>query len=438
MKSFSHSFRIGLLVVILLVLFAPILQELTCFFDLKPLNGFRRKTQEPELTYASWLSGDYQKESEKYLSENLGFHESLIRMTNQIDYSCFDQTHAHGMFIGQEGYLFDKKHLNAYLGNDFVGTDKIREQLTKLDFIQAQLKPFNKQIILVFVPGKVSFFPEYLPKNTAKRSVNTNIKTYLNELKSHQIPYIDFYHYFLRQKKKSNYTLFPKLGIHWSTYSSAVASDSIVRYIEHLYRLDLPNSIFTGVSKKKAHQTDIDLLELLNLMRNPPLPLMDYPSIQFESVKQHSKPPVLVIGDSYYWGIHNQNIAHSFGNYHFWFYNKEVYPESAYSTVFTNFLDLKEQIAQHDVILILANDASLADFSWGFIEQIELQLRDSKTMAYLRADYTKKLDFYKKGIYGDKNWLKIIQEKANQKHISLDSMVTLDAQWLYNQYEVRK
>jgi hypothetical protein len=201
MKSFSHSFRIGLLVIILFVLFAPILQELTGFFDLKPLNGFRKKTQEPELTYESWLSGDYQKESEKYLSENVGFHESLIRMTNQIDYSCFDQTHAHGMFVGQEGYLFDKKHLNAYLGNDFVGTDKIREQLTKLDFIQAQLKPFNKQIILVFAPGKVSFFPEYLPKNTAKRSVNTNIKTYLNELKSHQIPYIDFYHYFLRQKK---------------------------------------------------------------------------------------------------------------------------------------------------------------------------------------------------------------------------------------------
>jgi hypothetical protein len=55
-------------------------------------------------------------------------------------------------------------------------------------------------------------------------------------------------------------------------------------------------------------------------------------------------------------------------NYHFWYYNKEIYPESATNWLSTEGLDLRDEIEKYDFIFILSTDANLPDFGWGFIE----------------------------------------------------------------------
>ncbi|MDH4474370.1 MAG: hypothetical protein QE487_17325 [Fluviicola sp.] len=436
MKTRSNILRKGLLVAIMIVLLFPLVQTLFPVFDLKPLDGVIEEAPRVELTVSNWLDESYQKSEEKYLTQHFGFREFLIRLHHQIDYTCFDKINAPAVFEGQNGYLYDRKHLDAYLGRDFIGDVLIKDQVTKLRFIQDQLAPYHKSVIVVLAPGKASFYPEFLPKGSATQGYYTNIRGYLNELKSQGINYIDLYHYLKNEKKKATYPLFAKYGIHWSHYGAALANDSITSYLEHLYGVEIVDNSWSGVSLHPAYDTDIDLLVLLNLMKNPPLPEMAYPNIREIGVKERSKLPVLAIGDSYFWGI-DRFFSRCFSNYHFWSYNMEVFPESSYSAVATYQLDLKEQLAKHDVILILATDANLSDLGWGFIDKAEKVLRDPATKRYLNNNYNRKLEFLKQGMRGDKNWMGNIAKKAAEKHISLDSMLTLDAQWVLHQYEVK-
>ncbi len=421
---------------IMIVLFLPLVQTLFPVFELKPLNGYIQQLPETKLTVSNWLDGSYQKHEERYLMEHVGFREPLIRLHHQIDYSCFDIIHASTVFMGQNGYLYDQKHLEAYLGRDYIGDVSIKDKVNKLRFIQDKLAPYHKSVIVVFAPGKASFFPEHLPKGTPLPGFNTNIRGYLNEMKSQGIHTIDLFHYLKNEKENSHFPLMAKYGIHWSHYGSALATDSITKYMEHLYGIDLIDRSWTTAAEKPAHDTDIDLLVLLNLMKDPPLPKMGYPTTKIVAPKEKSKLPVLAIADSYFWGI-DRFYYQYFTDYHFLSYNREVFPESSYSPVFAYQLDLKEQLAKHDVIIILATEANLSNLGWGFIEQTEQLLRDPATKSYLDDSYNRRLEFFKQGMRGDQNWMKNIAQKAAEKNISVEEMLTLDAQWVLHQYEVK-
>ncbi len=437
MKARSQLLRKVLLVIVMGVLLLPMVQTLIPVFELKPLSGFTRQRPRTELTVSNWMDGSYQESEEFYLTEHLGFREFLVRLHHQIDYSCFGQLHAKAVFEGKNGYLYDKKHLDAYLGNDFPGNEFIKDKVTKLRFIRDKLAPYHKSVIVVMVPGKASFFPEFLPVGTPYPGYYTNVRGYLNEFQSQGIDCIDLFHYLKQAKRQSPYPLFSKYGIHWSHYGSALASDSLIRYMERLYEIRIAENCWSGVSVEPAHDTDIDLLALLNLLSEPALPDMGYPIVKEIAPKSRSKLPVLAVGDSYFWGI-DRFFSRCFTDYHFWSYNADVYPESTYKAVYTYQLDWREQLAKHDVIILLATDANLSNFGWGFIEQAEQLLRDPSTIQYLNDHYNRRLESFKQGMRGDQNWMGNIAQKAAEKGISIEEMLTLDAQWVLHHYQAPK
>jgi hypothetical protein len=106
----------------------------------------------------------------------------------------------------------------------------------------------------------------------------------------------------------------------------------------------------------------------MNLLFHPATFKMAYPVIHFQSANGKTKPSVLVIADSFYWGMFNFGISDVFSESHFWFYNEQVFPDSYKQPLSVSQLNLKEQIDHHDVIIILATDATLNHFGWGFIE----------------------------------------------------------------------
>src|SRR5690606_19074770 len=83
-----------------------------------------------------------------------------------------------------------------------------------------------------------------------------------------------------------------------------------------------------------------------------------------------TKPSVLVISDSYYWGMFNLGISeNAFRDSHFWYYNYEVYPDSYKSPLIASAVNLKDEIRKRDVIIIMATEANLSKFGWGFIDR---------------------------------------------------------------------
>ncbi len=349
----------------------PIMQVKLKLFEIKPLNGYIEYPPEVEFSFSDWFSSKYQEEKEAHLNARFGFRSTCIRLQNQIAYSLFNKVNANGVIFGKENYFYEECYLLAYNGCDFLGQDSINKTLSRLKFVSDTLKKLNKQLIIVFAAGKASFYPEYIPDKYVKTNVtNTNYKAFSNGAKQLGLNTIDFNAWFMKNKSTSKYPLYPKHGIHWSNYGMALVADSIIKTIELLRGINMPTISFNEVEIKKPHGDDTDIGDGLNLLFELTSFDMAYPKL-FVKEDGKDKPNVLVISDSFYWGMYNFGISNCFNSPHFWYYNQQVYPESATKELLTSSLNTGEEILKNDVIIIMATEATLKNIGWGFIEKAE-------------------------------------------------------------------
>jgi hypothetical protein len=359
----------ALFLLILFLLTLPVIQGTLNVFHLSSLKGAVEQPVKKQFNFKDWFSGDFQEQEEKYLNETFGFRSSFIRVNNQIAYSFFGKAKANGVIIGKENYLYEENYIRAYYGTDFIGVDSITHRIERLKYIQDTLAKLNKNIILVFAAGKGSFYPEYFPDQYKITKGVTNYETHIELAREKGLNYIDFNKFFVENKNKSKYPLYPQYGIHWSNYGMCLAADSIIRYIEKLRGIDIPNLYWDEIKfRNRPKGDDYDIANGMNLMFKLKSFKMAYPVIQFQSDSGKTKPSILVISDSFYWGLFNLGISNSFSISHFWFYNKQIYPESFKTPLVTSQVNLKEEINKHDVIIILGTEATLPGFGWGFIE----------------------------------------------------------------------
>ncbi len=366
MRDTSVKLRSTIFAIILIVLIFPILQSKFNIVKLNPLRGALAPPQKEYISVHGWLSGDYQLKEEQYLNETFGFRSLFIRINNQIAFTLFHKAKANGVIIGKDNYLFEENYIRAYYGQDFIGFDSIYHRIKRLEFIQDTLKKLNKSLIIVFAPGKGSFYPEYFPENYISKRNITNYECHVKLAEKSGLNYIDFYKYFLDIKSKSGYPLYPQYGIHWSSYGMGVAADSMIRYIEKLRNIDMPNLYWKDVEMSDPKESDYDVADGMNLIFRLKSYKMAYPHILIQPDSGKVKPSVIVIADSYYWGIFNNGFTDAFSNNQFWFYNKMIYNEE--TNLKTSRVDLNDEIFNHDIIIIMATETSLVSLGWGFIE----------------------------------------------------------------------
>ncbi|NLL28976.1 MAG: hypothetical protein GX259_09285 [Bacteroidales bacterium] len=343
------------------------------------LKGAIHKPEKPKLTIKKWFSGEFQKNQEAYLNETFGFRNSFIRINNQIAFSFFNKALANGIIIGKENYLYEKAYIDAFYGNDFVGIDSIQKRMEKLQFIQDTLQKLNKTFVLIFAAGKGSFYPEYIPDKYKSEKKRTNYETYLEFAKKLNIAHIDFNKYFLEQKDKSEYPLYPQYGIHWSYYGACLVADSILKYIERERQIDLASFYWDSVEIAQPKNTDYDIADGMNILFKLKSFEMAYPKICFESDSNKSKVSSLVISDSFYWDIFGSNLFYkSFSKNDFWYFNRHAYFADTNTDMEVEKLDLKDEIEKHDVIIIMATEATSPDLGWGFIENLYDLFKNTK------------------------------------------------------------
>lgn len=351
-----------------LILGLPALQGITGLIRIKPLQGAIETPGIPTGGVVAWWDGTLQEEAEAWLNAHVGFRPLFIRTNNQLNYTLFGKAKAKGVVIGKQGYLFEENYIKAYYGLDFIGRDSICRQMDRLEYIHEQLQKQGKLLLLVFAAGKGSYCSEYIPDGWADSRGPTNYAHYSAEAQKRGIPVLDFHRYFLEQKSKSNYPLYPQLGIHWSEYGMAIAGDSLIRSIETQCGWRMPRISWDQVEWKQPKGSDYDIAGGMNLLWNIKSFPMAYPVLKFESDKGKQRPAVLVVSDSFYWGLFNYGISRSFNPGHFWFYNHEVYPEYFDRKTTVKQLNLAEELSRHDVVVIMATEATLPRLGWGFIE----------------------------------------------------------------------
>ncbi len=429
MKQGSHNLKKLLLIIILGVMFLPMCQSNLEYFELEPLKGDVSYPEKPHLKDDSWWDGDFQEMQNDYLNSFFGFRELAVRLNHQLYFSLFKKPKAKSVVIGKENYLFEQSYIDAYKGTDYVGDDSITNTLTRLSFINDTLEKLGKKLIVVFAPSKARFFPEYLPNNSKSPHAKTNYKMLSTNAKAKHLNIIDFNSWFISQKNKSKYPLFPQHGIHWSTYGTALAMDSLIKKMENLKNIDIPSIIINNIKIGIPKGVDIDIEEGMNLLEHLRGYQLAYPELTQEDTLNKIKPKVLVISDSFYWGMYMLGIANCFQKDHFWYYNKQVYPESSKEELLVESLNFKEEIDNHDIFVIMSTEATLRKFSWGFIEKANQYFRGQLSNHSTNNKLDKKVIEFINYIKADKNWMKDIRKRSKTSGVSVDTLILHDARW---------
>jgi len=359
----------AILLIILTSLFAlHFIQYQFKWIKVKPLDGYYIDAEKIKFSWKNWFSGSYREAEDEYLNDHFGFRSFFIRINHQLRFSLFNKVKTAWVIVGKSNYLYEHNYIKAVYGTDFIGHDSIATRMYKFRALQDALDHLGKKIIIVFASGKGSFYPEYIPDNYYDERGITNIEVYRHYIEKWKINCIDFNQYFIDLKEKSPYSLYPQYGIHWSHYSTCLATDSIVRYIEKLCDIEMPRIYWEKINLDWPQKGDNDISEAMNLLFPPRSFKMAYPEIKFESDSGKTKPSLLVVADSFYRGIFDLELDNLFSHHRFWYYNKEIYPECFHSWLTTDDINVQEEILKYDIIIILGTDATLPDFGWGFIE----------------------------------------------------------------------
>jgi len=358
------------------ILLLPFLQLKLNIIDIKPLNGSFEKADYPQLkwfTWKSWFNERFQTNFNKSIEDNIGFKNLLIRLNNQLDYSLYRKTLTQKAIIGKSDCLYEEGYILDYCGKNFVGRDSINKTLYKLKILQEYLKKQkNIDLIIVFEPGKASYFPEYIPdRYEVENKKLSNYLYYAQQCRNLKINHLDLNSWFLTMKGKTKFPLFPKYGVHWSTYGMCLATDTLLKFIEKTHNIDMNDISINKLNiSNKLKDVDFDIELTLNLLLPLPHETMAYPEIIIESSENKIKPNVLVIADSYYWSIFNSNIPQKVFNHHqFWYYNKTIYPDIwGESARYVNHADDIKVIDNQDIILVMLTELNLCKTFFGFID----------------------------------------------------------------------
>jgi len=411
----------------------PAIQKELPLIRIKDLNGNFVQAEKPGFSLKSWMDGDFQTKSDIYIEEHIGFRNFLVRLINQIDFSLFRTVHAEGVVVGKQDQMFEYDYIRAFTGGDFIGEKIIDYKIRKLKFLQEYLKSErNIDLILIFEPAKSSFYPEYIPEHYFNDSSGTtNYKYFTSKADEYALKYINFNTYYQSLKNNTPYPLYPRYGIHWSTYGMSFIADSMLNYIEALRNIDMNDVYIDSIEVESIPRSvDFDIGVTLNLLCGLQTnEVLAYPVYRFEENPAKEKPSVLVIGDSYYWNIFNTRIPkYLFTNEAFWYFYAQAYPESYYKPTWVKDLDLKAYIEKQDVIFLMVTERFLHKLGWNFIEE-----------AYALYGPVSRLDIVhnkKCAILGYSEWLDSDIQKAKDRNLTLGEMLELDAEYLYSQSNI--
>lgn len=430
----------------LLLLLLPLFQLVVPFTKETPLDGVDLPSPLPEFTTRSWLNEEYQKNYSLAFEQNIGFHSSLVRLRNQINYSVFDFSDIADVVVGKEGYLFLKPYTNAVTGADFVGDEYINIQARKMKTIQTELKKKNIDFFIVLAPGKGSFYSEFIPDKimSSAKPDSTNYTCYKKMLLEQEVNCLDLNSYFLSIKNSEKHPLYSTTGVHWTEYGCYVAGKAIVAYIENIRTINLPNIKLQSIEMldlSGKHSSDYDAACLMNIITTVPHPTYAIPKLQFVSDSSTTKPRFLCIADSYFAGITNTGIpSNVFSDYQYWLYYDRIY-QSYLKEKKVAELNLENEIKKKDVICLLATDASLAPFPFGFVDEV-YELYAKKDANY----YALKKKEFKCSVLNilatiqkkeSKAWRDIMIENARKKGISEMEEFIANAIWIYEQQQLK-
>lgn len=471
------------------VLLLPLIQLKFNLIEEKKLQGEYTLAKEPLFSKSSLKKGEYQTGIENLLKDRIGFRGFLVRLRNQFNYSLLGDVNTYGVSVGKDNMLIPNTYIESYFGLDYVGDDKIDQFTSNLYSIQEGLKNQGINFMVLLAPGKASIYPERIPEDQIpeETSLPTNYNKLIESAASKKINLLDFRAYLLSLKGQTETQIFPNFSVHWSGNTVSLVSDSLIKYINHQFQLNLPSiQRQEGYYTVKDYQyTDYDIGESMNLLWHAAEDSLYYPTIKFIYKDKNAKRPAMLgCGDSFFQsfkGFYPVLDSCFSQDSRLYYYNKLVDwpPRFHNQNLSTSVLDIAIELKRTDIVILEMTEENIKKLGYGFtdellshvqstpldsfqLEQIRAQMEQAdiiekanvfhKLAGYsfdeMKFAITKKLlsdkvlsnEEYERlietkinEIYNNPEWLKKVKEQASAKSISLEQNVRENAKWVVDQ-----
>ena len=429
-----------ILCILTMLVFALIfIQEKTHFARLKPLGGVVEELAWPNITMDGYADRSYQTNLENYSKQKFGFREWFIRCYNQYMWDFYGITNVTDVSLGHDNWLYEPWFVDEYYnGLMYKATDDpefykstLRKEAIRLYKLQEVLKNLGITLFVMIEPGKERVYPEHLPDRKKYEIDGVRPVDYYPYLfDSLGINYINFSKYFVEQKDKVDYPLFPQTGTHWSNIAALHVADSLIRYMEYIGDTNINNLKIGKPYFAPTRKPDDDLEQMLNLVREiPKVPNM-YADVSVVNDTSASRPKILINGDSFAWNILNQIYMDSiFSKWNYWYYNSTIYKNPDYNS--TSEVDYAAEILGTDFIVLSYCTAMIYRLGYGFIPKALAHLCfDDNQIAAVREKIIANM-------YGNEELMKYLRNKASAEGRKLEDVMYDDAmENLYTRLEV--
>ena len=165
----SKGLYIALFVLLMVLLFMPMLQQFAHPFNLRKLDGAALQTEKPELSFESYKDMSYHSQLEKYVSEQFGLREWVIRLYNQYLWN-FRKTYAADVVVGKDKWLFGimaaQNHYRQlayeFADNNEAMMQKLEKDADRLKKVQDLFEHRGIKCFMMICPSKDVIYPEYI------------------------------------------------------------------------------------------------------------------------------------------------------------------------------------------------------------------------------------------------------------------------------------
>lgn len=426
-----YSVLLALTVVILVF---PVVQQHTRWFRLKPLHGVTVATAQPELSVSSFMSGEYQRQEEQYLAENLGFRELLVRCYNQFSWSLFGLPQNKRVVMGSDRWLFSDiltRHHDGQLVYDYGNSNeevvrRMKASAIMLYQLQEVLREQGVSFFVCLPPSKDRVCEAYMDKRERRYDRPSGVVAidfFPPLFDSLGINCLDFSAYYMQIKDTVSYPLYLKSSFHWSQQSACYAADTLVRYMEALSGLNMHNLNYSEPYLAETRQPDADLEELMNLLWPIGNNENYYVDVTVDDDTTAVRPRWLVVGDSYYWlWQYGLPLDQMFDTHHYWYYNNTVFNDSLHSHV--DEVDILRELLTTDVVMLLYSPSNLYDLNRGFLTNALL------AFYYEQGVVDAKVEQIKQEIRNSPKWLASIEQQALAEGKDVESALEGNARYM--------
>jgi SGNH hydrolase-like domain, acetyltransferase AlgX len=337
------------------------------------LHGYYTNAEDTVFTWDGWFRESYQQKKGAFLNDHTGFRADLVRLSGQIDFSLFKDVNYGGASVTKDANIYYDDYVESYNGFDYLGHAPIVQYMVKVKALQDTLSKLGKTFLLVYAPNKAYYYKEHMSfRYKCYRPGPTNFSDFLKTGDSLGINQIDFNSWLAAMCGRTKDSIFTKQGIHWTIYSSLLAADSMVRYLERKRNIKMVHPTWTKVEHTtKGRFADNDMCDIVNLA----LPMQEeqftYPVVEFKADSNTQKPKGIILGDSFSETmLFNQVAPNIFNDWQIWVKMRGVYDKSGRQLMDNPMdkIDWKKELGQTDCFILFSTTTNLPKFGWGFID----------------------------------------------------------------------